>query len=286
MVYSRSAFATTLLVSFIVSVVVLGYVFATPAVLANLPLADVVGIGGLYFQADGFSGEVAEAYPVKGSSTGQPIDANTPVCQSRPMIAIDLQQANVDGFTARKDIKLPHLSDRWMSIEISQGSGSSINGEEITFFVTQLFVDRLDLRNVLIREARPPVGSFEPAEEPPEDQTQVTNEKWGPGSGEFYLKAGFGPPVLNRDGLVASKVDEDYAAAAWLHGLTAREITFESGGLSAIELDISFPTDNGLENFYRPPDGDNLFGYDEPTDNNFNSDRDEGYFDCLPVEDQ
>lgn len=284
MVYSKSAFAGSFVTSFVVLLLLVAYLVSTPAVLAALPLADVVGIGGLYLEADEFSGNNGEVYPVKGTSTGEPIEADTPVCQSRPMLAIDLQDATVNGFTARKDIELPHLSDRWLSIVIDQGTGSSIEANNLTFFVTQLQVDELLLRNVLIREAQPPATSSQPVDVTPENQNSATSQKWGPNSGEFYLKAGFNSP---RDGLVARQDDANAAAEAWLHGLTAEQVTFKSGGLSGIEIDISFPTDNGLSDFYDPiGTSDDRLGYDEPSDNNLDQDRDEGYFDCLPVEAQ
>ena len=128
--YGKLRFAASFVSSTVIVVAFILFVLSTQIAMAALPLMVVVGIGGLYLSANSFSGQDAIVYPVEGPGT--PVDADTPVCQSRPMLAIELQTAKVDGFQARKDVQLPHLKDRWVSIEKSLPSGGEINGDQIT----------------------------------------------------------------------------------------------------------------------------------------------------------
>jgi hypothetical protein len=202
--YRKLHFAVSAIVSVTVVSVLIFTLMSTQLAMAALPLTDVVGIGGLYLNADSFTGKNAQVYPVKGTGIdgpSEPVDADTPVCKQRPMLAITLNDANVQGFEVRKDLKLPHLAERWMTIELDQPFGS-IDANNITFYTTQLEVDTLTLRNVLIREGRPEEGGQDPAIAPRnQDLTEITNKKWGPYSGEFYLEGGNttenGPPGLN-----------------------------------------------------------------------------------------
>jgi hypothetical protein len=252
--------------------------FSTQIVMAAFPLMDVVGVGGFYLEAEEFTGEEAEVYPVEGDKTGPtgPADPDTPVCENRPMMAIELNTAFVDGFVARKDLQLPHLEDRWMSIEISQPTGGQIDANRVTFFVTQLGVDDLTIRNVIIREAQDPNNPrAEPRFMNPSD---VSNQKFGPNSNEFYIEGG--NSAQGKVGLSA------VGAEAWLHAVTAQSVEFSNTQGVGIEVDISFPTNTGVENFY---EDNSRLGYDEEfKGGGFGVDRDanDRYFDCLPVEAQ
>ena len=244
--YARLRFAVSMAASLTVVVSLIVMLLSTQIAMAALPLADVVGVGGLYLSADSFQGGGAEVYPVRGQDvgSGSGVDADTPVCMQRPMLAIELDTAEVSGFQARKDVQLPHLQDRWMTIEISQPDSGKIYGDTITFYTTQLQVDQLDIRNIVIRESQPGQFASQDARVNPRDQNlgatdafgdtvNPTQDKFGPYSGEFYIEGGNAP---NNPGLDAQ------GAEAWLHAVTGEGITFNTtsdfdSGIDVLEED-------------------------------------------------
>jgi hypothetical protein len=292
MAYNRLRLAVSL--SFSIGTLVLVVMLITSQLaVAALPLMDATGIGGIFLQASSFEGNDAKVYPVQGTGidTEEPIDADTPVCEQRPMIAIELGDAFIEGFNARKDIQLPHLQDRWMSIEISQPDTGQIDATpdgNITLYTTQLQADELIIRNVLIREGQPGEFASQDATVAPRNQNLLdpntfpdnpTDDKFGPYSGEFYIEAG---DTVNPDdpGIVANDDafdDDNFAVAAWIHGITARKVSFiNPSGPGGISLDVSFPTDASVESYYNGKLG---FSGDET-----GSKARDNYFDCVPVE--
>ena len=228
-------------------------------------LMPVLGIGGFYVEADSFEGEGGVVYPEK-TDFASPVATDTPSCEERPMIVIELDEANVDRFDIRKDIELPHLTNRWMSIRIEQPFGSTISGDQLSLYTTQLQANDFTIRNIIMREAGPNGNS---------------NDKWGPESGEFYLEGGDGVtnPAQNP-GIEASGVE------AWIHGVTGQQITFESAysSYSAINVELEYPTETELESWY---EDDDRLGYGDPPDTNpdafgYQRTHRDNYFDCVP----
>ena len=279
--YGRLRFTLSFVISVATVSALILLVLSSQIAMAVLPLADVVGVGGLYLSADSFQGQGAEVYPVRGQDvgSGSGVDADTPVCLQRPMLAIELDTAEVTGFSARKDLQLPHLEDRWMTINISQTDSASgdgkIYGDQITFYTTQLQVGQLDIRNIVIRESQPGPGTTDTARVNPRNQNigannNPTTEKFGPYSGEFYIEGGNAP---NKPGLNAT------GAEAWLHAVTGQGITFNTtlSSLSGIDLDVSFPTNSEVQSYYN----DKLGYTGDESASQYNRDN---YFDCVPVE--
>lgn len=290
MAYNRLRLAVSLAFSAGILILVVTLITSQLAI-AALPLMDATGIGGIFLQADTFEGNDAKLYPVQGTGTDtdEPIDADTSVCEQRPMIAIELGDAFIEGFNARKDIQLPHLQDRWMTIEIFQPDTGQIDATpdgNITLYTTQLQADELIIRNILIREGQPGEFAGQDATVAPRNQNigsfdNPTDDKFGPYSGEFYIEAG---DTVNPDdpGIVANDDPFDgnnFAVAAWIHGITARKVSFvDTSGGGGIELDVSFPTTTSVESYYNGKLG---YSGDET-----GSKARDNYFDCLPVEAQ
>lgn len=215
----------------------------------TMALMPVVGIGGVYAEIDYFEGNDGTMYP-NIDEWGSPA-TDTPECEAIPMLVIELQDGVVERFDIRKDIELPHLDDRWMSLRIEQPFGASIDLDEISFYTTQLAADSLLVRNIRAEESN-------------------FGGKWGSDSGEFVLEGGQDTASW-EPGLEASNVE------VWLHAVTGQGITFESTSSfnPAINVELEYPTTSELESYY-----DGRLGYNEPS---FGMDR-EDYFGCTPTE--
>lgn len=250
----------------------------------TMALMPVLGTGGLYAEADFLEADQGTIYPEyedDNSNYNQPIGTTTPECGGVsggiPMMVVELDgEARGIGFFFRKDVQLPFIQERFMSLKIGENNRVAITGNNLKLFTSQLGGDSLLLRNVRANEGGPGGGS---------------TEKWGANSGEFYLEGGQGtdptvPGVKARD------------ITAWLHGATGQQITLEGDG-GPVNINVTFPTRTELFNYY----ADNRFGYnleDQNPDfslNDFTDNRVErgleaggaGYFPCdpsqIPVED-
>ena len=193
------------------------------------------------------------------------------------MLVVELNgEARALGFFFRKDVQIPFIQERFMSIKIGEANPVALSGDNIKLFTSQLGGDSLLLRNARVNEGGPGGGS---------------TEKWGANSGEFYLEGGQGTdPTV--PGIKAQSV------SAWLHGATGQQITLEGEG-GPVNINVTFPTRTQLFNYY----ADNKFGYDledqnpDYSLNDYTDNRVErgleggggGYFPCdpsqVPVED-
>lgn len=244
MAYSGRTLAISISLSTASFLLVLFLVLTSQVAMALLP---VVGVGGVYAEIDYFEGNDGTMYP-NIDEAGSPA-TDTPACEALPMLVIQLQDGVVERFDIRKDIRLPHLEDRWMSLRIEQPFGASISLDEISFYTTQLAADSLLVRNINVQESN-------------------TGGKWGPDSGEFVLEGGQ-DTGSTTPGLEAENVE------VWLHAVTGQGITFESTSSfnPAINVELEYPTTSQLQNYY-----DGRLGYNDPT---FGMDR-EDYFGCTP----
>lgn len=198
-------------------------------------IVPVVGIGGVYLQADEFRGDKGLIYPE---------EVETAECEQRPVIVIDFQDAKIQGMSAYKDIKLPHLTDRWMTVQLTQPSTASVRGTDAKIYASEFSADFLRAWNSRVSEG----GGW-------------TN--YGPGSDEFLLEAD--PNDNTFPDLKALNME------AWVHKITVGNLRMfgGSGDVRTVSINITFPTTSELRS-------------DRSTalmHNNFNR---EGYFDCLP----
>lgn len=197
-----------------------------------MALMPVVGIGGVYGQIDSFEGNDGYVYPEYTDGSSFPVATDTPACEQIPMLVVELEDGEVNNFDIRKDIELPHLSDRWMSIRIEQGFGGSIELDSLQIYTTQLAADSLLVRNIQLEE-------------------QGHGGKFGPNSGEFTLEGGQDTSSFTP-GLEADGVE------IWLHAVTGQGITFQDDtGVLGLDIDIEYPTTSELESYY-----DGRLGYD------------------------
>lgn len=244
MSYSPKVFVGSL-ISFTVAVALLVFlVLSSQVVMAVLP---AVGMGGVFLQADDFSGENAVVYPEYGQLSSEYPDrvTDTATCKQRPMIALELNNAAVNGYSVFKDIKLPYFENHWMSVVIKQPNGAITTPSDgtITIFATQLQTGTLEVDNVKISEG-------------------TSENKWGDRSGEFLLEGDPNDDVSGTD-LRATNIK------VWTHAITGDKINFDSPNGFTIDVDYSATAD--LHNRY---DSMGIL-------QNVDVER-ENYFDCLP----
>lgn len=246
MEYSYSRLAASLVSSIVVVILLLTLVLSSQVAVALLP---VLGVGGIYGEIESFDGNDGTVYPEYTDGIGSPVATDTESCEQIPMLVIELEDGTVENFDIRKDIELPHLTDRWMSIRIEQEDTGQIQLDSLQIYTTQLAADSLLIRNIELEESN-------------------FGGKFGPNSGEFVLEGGQDTGALTP-GIEASGVE------AWAHAVTGDGITIEdtAGGLG-IGIELEFPTTSQISDFY-----DNRLGYDgAPVDNR------EDYFGCTPTE--
>jgi hypothetical protein len=211
-----------------------------------LALMPVLGTGGLYAEADTLTGDVGTVYPEyqdDNTNYNQPVGTTTPECGGSsggiPMLVVELDgQARGLGFYFRKDVQIPFIQERFMSIQIGKDQSVGISGQNLKLFVSQLGGDELLIRNARVNEGGPG-GSGD--------------GKWGSQSEEFYLKGGLGTdPTV--PGLRATRV------SAWLHAATGEQITLETAE-GPLDIQVSYPTRSELYDFYSDRSGPTRFGY-------------------------
>jgi hypothetical protein len=247
MSYSPTRFLASFGV-FTASIVLLVFlVLSSQITMAVLP---AVGMGGVFLDAQTFRGENAVAYPQYGQLSSEYPDkvTDTATCKQRPVLALRINDATVDGYSVFKDIKLPFFEDQWMSVTIKQPQGSITTPQTgtVTIFATQLQVDSLKVDNVKISE-----GNSGPR-----------SEKWGPNSGEFLLE---GDP---SDNVTGDDIDAS-GIKVWTHAITGDRINFNSP--NGFTLEVDYNTTSDLQARY-----DNM-GLLQNVDV-----QRENYFDCLP----
>jgi len=245
--YSPRKFATSLSAFAVLAALLVFFILSSQVGVAILP---VVGMGGVFLQADEFNGENGVVYPQYGQLSSEYPEKTTDTanCKQRPMLAFQLDAASVNGYTIFKDIKLPYFDQRWMSVAIDQSDGSleAQNGQ-IKIFTTQLQAGTLELDNVEIAE-------------------QSNGQVWGPNSGEFLLKGDPQDSVAGTD-LRATDVK------AWVHAITGQQINFRSP--SGITFDVQYNTTTEIQQRY---ENIGIFG------GSTNRAKRENYFDCLPAQ--
>jgi hypothetical protein len=282
--YKGSVFGLSLLGSVAAVALLIYLVLSSTIAMSLLP---VVGIGGLYGSADEFAGQKATVFPQHGgAATGSSQYTATPTCQNRPMLVIRLEDdVEIRGFQVRKDIELPFLRNRYFSININQPLGSAsddpafIEATQARLFITQLEIDELIARNAKITEG----GRTVAQEGPSTPDSEISQQKWGPNSGEFLLIAGQNNQADNPGPGGTPGLDAT-GANAWIHGVTADSVVFRTGDQeSTIEIDMQYLTESELEDFY-----DGELGYNLPSGQNPETgvtppsfERDD-YFDCVP----
>lgn len=247
-------------------------------------MMPAIGLGGIYAEGDAFTGNVGQMYPVyQTGGSGDPADPLTDTpgtqCDTRPMVAFSLEDAQVEGAMFRKDLELPFMTNRFMSLVVTQPEGAGdpafFSAEQVDLFITQMRAGQLVFRNIEMREGGP-------------DGTST--DKWGPESGELYIEGGDTggtqlPPDTQfpgtMDGLIADDIE------MWLHGMQGQEISFDPGDQAiAVDFALEFPTDGELDEWY-----DGRLGFDMPEypdhENPLHpaqsTQRDE-YFQCSPTD--
>ena len=212
-------------------------------------LIPVTGVGGLFVEAESLEAQTGLVYPQyepDNTQFSEVIGTSTPSCEDGiPMLVVELDgEARALGFYFRKDVELPFLSNRFLSVEIGESSDVenpdrvALSGDELKLFTSQLGGESLLLRNIRVQEG-------------------TSNDKWGPESGEIILEGG--QQTAERiPGIEASNV------AAWLHGATGQRVTIEPQQ-SDLNFQISYPTTQEVSDFYRGSAATNeKFGYDLP----------------------
>lgn len=229
--HSRRRLSATFLLSVVAVSLLIFLILSSHVAMALMP---VVGIGGIYAEIDSFEGNDGYVYPeyTDGTSFFDPVGTDTPACEQIPMLVIELEDGEVNNFDIRKDIELPHLGDRWMSVRIEQGFGGQIELDSLSIYTTQLAADSLLVRNIQLEESS-------------------TGGKFGPNSGEFTLEGGQDTGSFTP-GLEAEGVE------AWIHATTGQGITFQdTTGVLGLEIELEYPTTSELESYY-----DGRLGYD------------------------
>ena len=276
--YSGRRFSASAVVSALSLVGLLYLVFSATIAMALMP---VVGTGGIYVQADSLQADQGVVYPeYEPDSTDytQIIGTTTPECQNGvPMFVVELDgDARATGFFFRKDVQLPFIENRWMSIIVGDENNVNqrvaLSGENLKLFTTQFAGDSLLLRNVDLQE-----GAF------------GTGNKWGPESDEFILRGG-----IDTSETVPGV--EGSGVSAWLHGATGDRVTLEpqaTGG--TISIDIKYPNTTEIGQYYvdnerfgygladENPEFDNVGTGDERVQRGIQAGN-SGYFPCLPGE--
>jgi hypothetical protein len=199
------------------------------------------------------------------------------------MIVFDLQNAEIRGTSLRKDIRLPFLSNRYMSLRITQpsdinsGQSAALVAQNVKLFITQLEADRLLIRNIELREGGPNGN-----------QRFAGGDKWGPTSGELYIEGGQTSGTQDPDGTPGSEVNglEATNIEAWIHGIEGQQISFVSRDQPrALDLSLEFPTYSEVAQYYDGRLGFNLPEY--PNQQNpeypFQDTERESYFNCNPI---
>jgi hypothetical protein len=236
MSYKKSRFAVSV-VSTVVALSFLLYLVLSAQV--AMSLMPAVGIGGFYAQIDSFSGNTGELYPEYTNAAQyntqvypHTVQTSTPACDAVPMAVVELTgEASAIGFSLTKDIEIPFITGQFLRINITDSDSDplGLTGENLKLFVTQLGGDSLLVRNIVLNESK------------------STTDKWGPDSGEFYLRGG---QEAEGDGLVGTDIE------GWLHGIEGTQVTLERG-VSSVNIQLEYPTETEVNNFY-----DSLFGYD------------------------
>jgi hypothetical protein len=254
----KSRFVATFSSALVVTLFMLYLIGTSQIAMGVLP---ATGIGGVFLRVDTFEGEGAVAYPERGDIQG--LDGgvtNSPGCKSMPTLAIRLTDsedgqheefpASLQGYEIYKDVKIPFFDEQWLSVEINEPT--SIRGEQITIYTTQLYADTLNIKNIALSEG-------------------ASNNKFGPQSGEFRLKADPEGTVNESDGpaLTATGVK------GWVHAIVGEQIVFEGNTSEPIEINTSFRSTAEIQTRYDNIGilGNNRGGADASRTN---------YFDCLP----
>lgn len=284
---SRSLFrfSTSMVVSIGVTVFVLALLVSANIVTAYIP---VVGVGGLYAAGNEVTGNTATIYPEYTTTTSGVLpvtDSPADECEFMPLLAFNLETARVNGTSFRKDIELPFLTDRFMSINVTQpksagGDPAFMKAEQLTIFITQLRAQRMVMRNIEMREAGPNGN-----------QNAAGDPKWGNKSGEVWIRGGNVtgtqiPSDSNFPGYTEAGTIV-FDLEMWVHGMQGEVVSFESGDqASAVDIDLEFPTEGELDKWY-----EGKLGYDLPEYPNYqneqwpNQDTDrEQYFKCTPTD--
>jgi hypothetical protein len=241
------------------AVFLFGLIFLILSSTVVMGLLPTLGIGGVYVEGETFFGNDGTVYPASNQYTDTPAET----CDERPMLAIELQDAIIQGFTFRKDVKLPFIPNRWMSISIVQpsaGTGDSavIDANTITLYTTQLEGQSLLIRNIDLREG-------------------ASNDKFGPNSGELLLEGGANVEGSCQVGDTSGCGIEATDINGWVHAVTGDGVLFDSRSQdNAIEVDLSYPTTAEVRDYY-----EGTFSYNIPDSRGNSYDRNQ-YFSCVP----
>ena len=261
MSYNRAKLGT----SFLFSTIVLAFlIYLISSSMVAMSLMPALGAGGLYAQVDSIEGDVGTVYPeYQGDGTGfgnldgtgradyaVPITTTVPSCgdDGIPMLVVELDgQARADGFSFRKDVRLPFINDRWMVIQIND---VTISGSNLKIFTTQLAGQFLRIRNARVVE-----GGIE-------DPNIESDDTWGPDSSQFVIQGGQDTRP-NIPGLEGQDIQ------AWIHGATGERITLEADEGGFVNVDISYNTTNQVMGFYdgTAPGEDAKLGFDLQDEN-------------------
>lgn len=281
--------------SFLFSALMLGFlIYLIGSSMIAMSLMPALGAGGLYAEVDSIQGDVGTVYPeYQGDGTGfgdldgtsrqdyeVPITTTVPTCGADgiPMLVVELDgQASAEGFTFRKDVRLPFIDNRWMVIQIRD---VTISGSNLKIFTTQLAGQFLRIRNARVVE-----GGIE-------DPDVESDDTWGPDSSQFVIQGGQ-DTLPNIPGLEGQDI------SAWIHGATGQRVTLETPPGDLLSVDINYNTTEQVISYYdgtAGPDEDPKLGYDLQDENidfsggdriqrgivpNFGEPADdEGYFTC------
>lgn len=285
MVLSSRRFAASFGGSAVLTAVLVVVVIDAGMVFALMP---TVGIGGLYADGQSFEGNVGKIYPVyQTGGSGAPGDpiTDTPAsgCDTRPMVVFALEDARVSGVSFRKDVEMPFLANRFMSLNVTQPAGAGgqpafFNASEIKIYTTQLRATQLIIRNIDMREAGPGGVSGDPGD-----------PKWGETSGELYVEGGNTTGTVMPDGTPGAQVPglEAIDLEMWIHGLEGRQIGFFPGDqVAAVDIELDYVTEAELDRYYDGRLGHDLPEYpnqENPEYPGQDTDRD-NYYSCDPVD--